>query len=43
MKILNTSHQIMEADYDFATGLMTIKTLDNKFVFKWVLGKPEGE
>lgn len=43
MKVLNTSHQIMEADYDFATELMTIKTLDNKFVFKWVLGKPEEE
>lgn len=40
MKVLNTSHQIMETDYDFATELMTIKTPDNKFVFKWILGRP---
>lgn len=37
MKVLNTSHQIIERNYDFDTSLMTIKTLDNIFKFLWKL------
>lgn len=43
MKVLNTSHQIIKADYNFANGTMTLITPDNKFIFKWILGKPEEE
>lgn len=40
IKVLNTSHQIIDRNYDFDTGMMTITTPDNAFVFKWNLGKP---
>lgn len=42
MKVLNTSHQIIYSNYDFDTGMMTIITENNKFTFKWNLGKPYG-
>lgn len=38
-KILNTSKQIIETDYDFATDMITLITPDNKFTFKWILNK----
>ncbi|WP_305113933.1 hypothetical protein [Thomasclavelia cocleata] len=34
MKILNTSHQVIEEKYDFDTKTMTIITPDNLFSFK---------
>lgn len=40
MKVLNTSRQIIDTIYDFDTGMMTIKTPDHSFIFKWNLGKP---
>lgn len=40
IKVFNTSYQIIEQDYNFQTGMMTIKTPDNTFIFKWNLGKP---
>lgn len=40
MRVLNTSRQITERNYDFNTGMMTIRTADNVFTFKWNLGKP---
>lgn len=40
MKVLNTSHQIIDAIYDSETSMMTIITSENKFTFKWILGKP---
>jgi len=43
IKVLNTSYQIIKADYNFENGMMTIVTPDNKFIFKWNLGKPEEE
>lgn len=39
-RVLNTSRQIIDEVYDSETGLMTLTTPDNLFVFKWVLGKP---
>ena len=39
-KVLNTSRQILDEVYDPKTGLMTLKTPDSLFVFKWNLGKP---
>lgn len=39
IKILNTSRQIIDADYNFETGMMTIITKNNKFEFKWILNK----
>jgi len=39
-KVLNTSRQIINRDYDFDTGMMTLTTPDNSFVFKWILGRP---
>lgn len=41
MKVLNTSRQIINADYNFQNGMMTLITPDNKFIFKWNLGKME--
>lgn len=38
MKVLNTSHQIINSDYNFDTGMMTITTPENIFTFKWKLG-----
>lgn len=43
MKVLNTSYQIVSTKYDFENGMMTIITTENKFIFKWNLGKPEEE
>ncbi|RKJ68902.1 hypothetical protein [Roseburia sp. 1XD42-69] len=43
MKVLNTSSQIISEKYNFKKGMMTIITPDNKFIFKWNLGKPEEE
>lgn len=43
MKVLNTSHQIIKADYNFKNEMMTLITPDNKFIFKWILGKSEEE
>lgn len=37
MKVLNTSRQIIERNYDFETSLMTLKTPDNVFTFLWKL------
>lgn len=37
MKVLNTSHQIIESNYDFDTSFMTLKTPDNIFKFLWKL------
>lgn len=36
--VLNRSYQITDTDYDFETGMMTIKTPDHDFTFKWILG-----
>lgn len=41
INILNRSYQIIDTLYDFNTGMMTLITPDNKFVFEWVLGKYE--
>lgn len=35
MKVFNTSKQIVDSNYDFITGMMTIKTPDNVFTFRW--------
>lgn len=43
MKVLNTSSQIISGKYNFKNGMMTIITPDNKFIFKWNLGKPKEE
>lgn len=43
MKVFNTSYQIISTKYNFKNGMMTIITPDNKFIFKWNLGKPEEE
>lgn len=43
MKVFNTSYQIISTKYNFKNGMMTIITPDNKFIFEWVLGKPEEE
>ena len=42
IKVLNTSHQIIDTIYDFETSMMTIITSGNEFTFKWNLGKPYG-
>lgn len=39
MKVLNTSHQIIDTSYDFNTGMMTIVTPDNVFEFNWNIQK----
>lgn len=39
MKVFNTSPQIIDSNYDFATDTMTIITPKNVFKFKWKLGK----
>lgn len=41
MKVLNTSHQILDTVYDSGTSMMTIITPENKFTFKWNLGNPQ--
>ena len=38
-KIINTSHQIIDTDYDFKTDMITLITPENKFTFKWILRK----
>lgn len=38
-KILNTSRQIIDTDYDFVTNMITLVTKNNKFTFKWILKK----
>lgn len=38
MNIFNTSPQIINKSYDFENHIMTIKTEENTFTFKWVLG-----
>ena len=38
-KILNPSRQIIDTYYDFNTDIITLKTPDNAFTFKWILGK----
>lgn len=43
IKVFNTSHQIIDSNYDSATSIMTITTPDNTFSFKWILGNPEEE
>lgn len=41
MKVLNTSYQIIERNYDFETNIMTITTPENVFTFKWKLHNPQ--
>lgn len=36
-KILNTSRQIIDTDYNFDTDMITLVTPDNTFTFKWIL------
>ena len=36
-KILNTSRQIIDTDYNFDTDMITLVTPDNIFTFKWIL------
>lgn len=38
-KIFNTSKQIIKKSYNPTSGIMTIVTPDNTFVFSWVLKK----
>lgn len=38
-KILNTSRQIIDTNFNFDTNMITIITPDNKFTFKWILKK----
>lgn len=40
MKVLNTSPQIINADYNSETNIMTIITPEDKYIFRWDLGKP---
>lgn len=40
INVLNRSYQILDTDYDFETGMMTITTPNNHFTFKWILGNP---
>lgn len=40
MNIFNTSPQIINKYYDFENHIMAIKTEENTFTFKWVLGHP---
>lgn len=40
MDIFNTSPQIIDEIYDFASHMMTIITPENTFTFKWLLGNP---
>ena len=42
MKVFNTSSQIINTEYNFDTGMMTVKTPENTFTFNWILGKPFG-
>ncbi len=37
VKVINTSMQIINKEYDFKTGTMTLSTPDNVFVFGWKL------
>ncbi len=39
MNILNTSHQIVSEKYDFNSKTMILKTPDNIFTFKLILGQ----
>jgi hypothetical protein len=39
-KILNTSCQILNYEYDFDTGMMRLQTENNIFTFEWILGNP---
>ena len=41
IKVLNTSHQIIDTIYNSETSTMTIITSGNKFTFKWNLGRPQ--
>lgn len=38
-KILNTSNQIINTNYDFEKDVITLFTPDNEFTFKWILKK----
>lgn len=40
MKVLNTSHQIVDVIYNSEKSMMTINTPDNTFIFKWNLDNP---
>lgn len=39
MKILNTSPQIIDTEYDIDNRIMTIITTKNKFTFHWILNE----
>ena len=39
MKILNTSPQIIDTEYDIGNRIMTIITTKNKFTFHWILNE----
>lgn len=39
IKILNTSPQIVDTEYDMENSILTIKTLSHIFSFKWILNK----
>lgn len=43
MKVLNTSYQITDSDYDLTTNMMTLTTPENIFTFKWKLHNPQEE
>lgn len=38
-KILNTSRQIIDTNFNFDTNTITLITPENKFTFKWILKK----
>lgn len=40
IKVLNTSHQLLNTIYNPDTSMMTIITPKNEFTFKWNLGHP---
>lgn len=42
MNMFNTSHQIIDKNYNLNTGMMTIRTPENEFTFQWTLGRPFG-
>lgn len=39
MKILNTSPQIIDTEYDIDKRMITIITTKNKFTFHWILNE----
>lgn len=41
MDIFNTSDQILDSTYDSDTGIMTVKTPENIFKFRWILRRLE--